>query len=495
MPMIPTGDHEGDAVVPGSSAPSPVDGAPPSPRTVPDATRFRFDSVAVVEGAGPVASRTEGLTLVFDEQGVEITGPPERGDQRLVRWADVTSMSIGVMAPDPAGHVVLPVDMASAGRAQLLLIGTDPVRTVQLWALGEWLARRPVPPLWSPWPPAVAPAGAFPVYGAAPYPVAPYGAAPYPVAPYGAAPYPVAPYGAAPYPVAPYGSPYRSPAGARDQTPPRRSRRRRLATLFVGIAFLLGAVGLALGLSRPGAWSTAVAPAAPRLSSDQRLADSLMLTHGDLPQGWSVSTDNSGSGNSHHDQTVEQEITDAFSRCMGITDDQGAVLLGGQAADQTAQSTSPIFIGPSPTAQPGYTLELQTAADIVRTHDDEMSDLSLLARPGYPQCSANAVASELQLGVNDATGGNDQPGPATASVLGLPSPAGVQTVGLVITFTVSDRSTPLPVEVESVNLGSDRIEAQLQAFAVGGSIPSDALTAPLSTFEGRVVGQGKSVAV
>ncbi len=64
-----------------------------------------------------------------------------------------------------------------------------------------------------------------------------------------------------------------------------------------------------------------------------------------------------------------------------------------------------------------------------------------------------------------------------------------------ITFTVSDRSTPLPVEVESVNLGSDRIEAQLQAFAVGGSIPSDALTAPLSTFEGRVVGQGKSVAV
>jgi hypothetical protein len=485
MPMSPTGDHEGDAVVPDSSAPSPVDGAPPPPRTVPDATRFRFDSVAVVEGAGPVASRTEGLTLVFDEQGVEITGPPERGDQRLVRWADVTSMSIGVMAPDPAGHVVLPVDMTSAGRAQLLLIGTDPVRTVQLSALGEWLARRPVPPLWSPWPPAVAPAGAFPVYGAAPYPVAPYGAAPYPVAP----------YGAAPYPVAPYGSPYRSPAGAHDQTPPRRRRRRRLATLFVGIAFLLGAVGLAFGLSRPGARSTAVAPAAPRLSSDQRLADSLMLTHGDLPQGWSVSTDNSGSGNSHHDQTIEQEITDAFSRCMGITDDQGAVLLGGQAADQTAQSTSPIFIGPSPSAQPGYTLELQTAADIVRTHDDEMSDLSLLARPGYPQCSANAVASELQLGVNDTTGGNDQPGPATASVLGLPSPAGVQTVGLVITFTVSDRSTPLPVEVESVNLGSDRIEAQLQAFAVGGSIPSDALTAPLSTFEGRVVGQGKSVAV
>ena len=464
MPMSPTGDHEGDAVVPGSSAPSSVDGGQPPPRTVPDAIRFRFDSVAVVEGAGPAASRTEGLTVVFDEQGVEITGPPQRGDQRLVRWADVISMSIGVMAPDPSGHVVLPVDMTLAGRAVLLLIGTDPLRTVQLSALGEWLARRPVPPLWSPWP-AVAPAGAFPVYGAAPYPVAPYG------------------------------SPYRSPAGAHDQTPPRRRRRRRLATLLVGIAFLLGAVGLAFGLSRPGARSTAVAPAAPRLSSDQRLADSLMLTHNDLPQGWSVSPGNSGSGNSHHDQIIEQEITDAFSRCMGITDDQGGVLLGGQAADQTAQSTSPIFIGPSPSAQPGYTLELQTAADIVRTHDDETSDLSLSARPGYPQCSANAVASELQLGVNDATGGNDQPGPATASVLSLPSPAGVQTLGLVITFTVSDRTTPLPVEVESVTLGSNRIEAQLQAFAVGGSIPSDALTTPLSTFEGRVVGQGKSVAV
>jgi hypothetical protein len=494
MPMSPTGDHEGDAVVPGSSAPSSVDGGPPPPRTVPDAIRFRFDSVAVVEGAGPAASRTEGLTVVFDEQGVEITGPPQRGDQRLVRWADVISMSIGVMAPDPSGHVVLPVDMTLAGRAVLLLIGTDPLRTVQLSALGEWLARRPVPPLWSPWP-AVAPAGAFPVYGTAPYPVAPYGTAPYPVAPYGTAPYPVAPYGTAPYPVAPYGSPYRSPAGAHDQTPPRGRRRRRLATLLVGIAFLLGAVGLAFGLSRPGARSTAVAPAAPRLSSDQRLADSLMLTHNDLPQGWSVSPGNSGSGNSHHDQIIEQEITDAFSRCMGITDDQGGVLLGGQAADQTAQSTSPIFIGPSPSAQPGYTLELQTAADIVRTHDDETSDLSLSARPGYPQCSANAVASELQLGVNDATGGNDQPGPATASVLSLPSSAGVQTLGLVITFTVSDRTTPLPVEVESVTLGSNRIEAQLQAFAVGGSIPSDALTTPLSTFEGRVVGQGKSVAV
>ncbi len=474
MPMSPTGDHEGDAVEPGSSAPSSVDGGPPPPRTVPDAIRFRFDSVAVVEGPGPAASRTEGLTVVFDEQGVEITGPPQRGDQRLVRWADVISMSIGVMAPDPSGHVVLPVDMTLAGRAVLLLIGTDPLRTVQLSALGEWLARRPVPPRWSPWP-AVAPAGAFPVYGTAPYPVAPYGTAP--------------------YPVAPYGSPYRSPAGAHDQTPPRRRRRRRLATLLVGIAFLLGAVGLAFGLSHPGARSTAVAPAAPRLSSDQRLADSLMLTHNDLPQGWGVSPSNSGSGNSHHDQIIEQEITDAFSRCMGITDDQGAVLLGGQAADQTAQSTSPIFIGPSPSAQPGYTLELQTAADIVRTHDDETSDLSLSARPGYPQCSANAVASELQLGVNDATGGNDQPGPATALVLSLPSPAGVQTLGLVITFTVSDRTTPLPVEVESVTLGSNRIEAQLQAFAVGGSIPSDALTAPLSTFEGRVVGQGKSVAV
>jgi len=475
--MNPTGDHEGEVAVPGSVAPSPLHAAPPPPRPVPDAARFRFDGVTMVAGGGPVASGSEGLTISFDERGIEITGP-HRGDRRLVRWAEVTSMSIGVAAPDPAGHVVLPLDVTSVGRAVRLLIGTDPLRTVQLSALEEWLARRPVPP---PWPPAVAPDVAYPVYrrGGA------YGAAPYSAA-YGAAP-----YSAAPYPEAPYGR----PVDRHVQSPPRRRRRRRLATLLVGIAFLLGAVGLAFGLSRIGTRSTTVTPAAPRVSSDQRLANSLMLTRNDLPQGWSVSSDNSGSGNSRHDQIVEREITDAFSRCMGITADQGAVLLGGQAADQTAQTTSPIYLSPSPAAQSGYTLELQTAAAIVRTHGDEMGDLSLWARPGYPQCTANAVASELQLGVNDATGGNDQPGPATASVLSLPSLAGVQTVALVMTFTVSDRSTPLPVEVEAVTLGSDRIEAQLQAFAVGGPIPSDALTAPLSAFEARVEGQGRSVAV
>ncbi len=390
------------------------------------------------------------------------------------------------------------------------LIDTDPSRTVQISALRAWLARRPeqtvqsrsapvppVPPILPGPPEAPGPIGAHPPsFGAGGASRDVPGPMPYGPMPYGPMPYGPMPDGDRPYWVGP--SAYRPPGDPADpmgQAPPRRTRRRRLATLLMAIALLIAAVGLASGLSATGTKQSAVAPSAPRLSSDQRLADSLMLTSRDLPRGWSVSTNNSGAGNSRHDRTVEQQITTTFARCMGVTDDQGAVLLGGQAADQTAQSSSPIFVGPSSATQSGYALELQTAADIVRTHTDELKDFSLFSLPRYPQCTAAAVASELQLGVNDATGGNELPGRSTAWVVHLTSVAGEQTVGLLMSITLSDRSTPLAVEVEAASLGSDRVEAQLQAFAIGGQIPSDVLTASVSAFEQRVASQGKSVVV
>ena len=59
-------------------------------------------------------------------------------------------------------------------------------------------------------------------------------------------------------------------------------------------------------------------------------------------------------------------------------------------------------------------------------------------------------------------------------------------------FTVSDRSASVPIEVEIVSLGHDRIEAELQALAMGGQIPSGELSSPLSVFADRVAAGGQS---
>jgi hypothetical protein len=263
----------------------------------------------------------------------------------------------------------------------------------------------------------------------------------------------------------------------------------------MAIGLLLAGTGLAIGLSSAGTGQRTANLAAPRLSPDQQLADQLMLTRNDLPHGWTVATDNGGPGASQQVQRAQAAITAAFARCMGITDQQGAIVLGGQAADQTAQTSSPIFVAPNSSAQPGSSVELQTAATIVRTPGDERNDFSLFAIPQYPQCTATAIASELQAGANSASGQNRQPGPATASVVALPAPPGEQLAGVIATFTVTDGPASVPVEVEAVSLGSDRIEASLQAFAVGGRIPPDVLAASVAAFEQRVASDGKSTLV
>jgi hypothetical protein len=97
--------------------------------------------------------------------------------------------------------------------------------------------------------------------------------------------------------------------------------------------------------------------------------------------------------------------------------------------------------------------------------------------------------------VDQTSGGHDQPGPATVSPIDLPGPIGVQEAGLIMAFRVEDGPASLPVQVESISLGANRVEASLQVFAIGGQIPNDALATAFSTFEQRVASGGKTSVV
>ncbi len=220
-----------------------------------------------------------------------------------------------------------------------------------------------------------------------------------------------------------------------------------------------------------------------------------MLTRNDLPAGWRVSSGIAGPGNSPRVQTGESAITKDFARCMGISQSQASLALGGGAADQTAGTTSPVFLAPTSAESPGFALEVQTAANIVRSHQDEQGDFSLFGDPRYPQCAGTAVASETQLGADSSSGAHQPPGPASVTPVDLPAPAGEQVAGLLVSFTISDRSASVPVEVETVSLGDDRIEANLQALAIGGQIPEDVLAPSVSAFEQRVATGGRSAQV
>jgi hypothetical protein len=269
-----------------------------------------------------------------------------------------------------------------------------------------------------------------------------------------------------------------------------------MVTLVVALILLASGVGLAVGLSVTGTSTTtgvATAPA-PATTSDERLAQQLLLTKGDLPVGWQASTNPGADANSPALQQGEARITSSLARCMGITDVEGAIVLGGQAPDQTAQTSSPIFVAPT-SATVGTAVELQTAATVVRSHSDETQDFDLFTNPKYPQCAATASAQELQLGVNQTSGGDSQAGPATVSPLDLPTTSGLQQSGLLMAFSVVDGTATVPVQVESITLGAHRVEAGLEIFAIGGQIPSQSLSASISTFERRVASGGASSVV
>ena len=79
--------------------PSPTDPWRPvtpvaDPRSVPDASRFRFDRVQLVGGPIHLPDDPEGFAVVFDGQGIEVTGV-EAGDRLQWSWGDVDTVSVG----------------------------------------------------------------------------------------------------------------------------------------------------------------------------------------------------------------------------------------------------------------------------------------------------------------------------------------------------------------------------------------------------------------
>ncbi len=482
------------------------------PASVPEAEVFRFDQVDRAGGRlhGPGTRR--GLTLDFDAGGIEVFGP-RTGRRQTIRWSEVAWIAFDAPVLTPDGRSEAPIDVESSAGLVRYVVKSDDSLAVVMAALEIQVARwtsaerdapdraaapepavRPVPPpppgwtlLAPPSPPPGAPPPPVPFSGTVPYPVpsgVPSG--------YG----PPAPAGFdTTGPIGPHELDSTSPFGGSDPAVrhPANKRSRRTVVLVVAIAFVVAGVGLGVGLAATGTTPPAHKVAgAPAPSADQRLAEQLLLTKSDLPAGWRASTNPGTNPNSPALRQGEARITTELARCMGVSDAEGAIVLGGQATDQTAQTSSPIFVAPSAA---GTAVELQTAATVVRSHQDEQQDLALFANPKYPQCAATASAEELQLGVNQTSGGGDQAGPATATPVDLPGVAGVQLSGVLMDFTVVDGTATVHVQVESIALGAHRVEAGMEVFALGGQIPSQSLSAAVTTFEQRVASGGASSVV
>jgi hypothetical protein len=482
------------------------------------AVRLRFDDVVLVGSIEQGTPTAQDLTLLIDEQGVDIFShqPP---DQRSVPWSAITNAWCGETGVDASGRITTPLDITSANRTVRFYLYGDPSHESQLSQLRAWVpiwqatasGERPVAPPVTPSPQSFTPAP--------PPPPPPFPPPPPPTAP-PASPPPPPPFPPPPPPgwtPTPFGTPppafygavqpspfaYPSPPFLVAPAPPPGRRRRGLrrpAILMLALGLIVAGGGLAAILLAVTNHNPSPSHATRTVSPDQGLANQLLLTARDLPSGWQAG-DNSG-GATQHDLAVQDQINKTFNHCMSITADQGNVALGGQALDQTAQASSPPFLAPSATPGPGATtvpggqpgqpstLELQTDASIVKTHADEQRDFTLFTNPRFPQCNAAAVAAALQLGLNDATGGNATAGAATAKVVDLVAPRGEQVMGVTMQFTVSDGTIEIPTEVDQLVVGTSRTEAQLQALAIGATFPTDVLSAAISTFELRVAAQG-----
>lgn len=493
----------------GEAPPSAERRGPAGPRTVPEADTFRFDGVDQPGGPDDRPDR-RNMTLVFDERGIETSGRETR-HHAFVPWSQVVGVTFGAEVDGPDGGVETPIEVESTGGPAHYVVRSDHPLAVMVPALEEqvsrWAAATPDEPdptassglvtAWAPppprHPPPVAQPAAQPAGPGAPSPWPPPAAVDPALAGFLLAPpgleSPTGHPRPVPYSVGPYG-PDGAPADPAHRKRTHRKRTHRTATLVVALCLLVSGIGLAVGLSlssATGGQEVATAPAPP---TDLRLARELMLTKADLPAGWRVATGAGAGPTSPAVQQGQDRITLALARCMGITKDQAATVLGGRAPDQTAQAASPIFIAPTASVSDGSAVELQTAATVVRSHRDELADFALFRSAKYPQCVATASAAELQLGVDQTSGGIEQPGPVTVSPVTLPGSTGVELSALLMVFTVKAGEASVPVQVESISLGSDRVEAGLQVFAIGGTIPD--VSASFSTFEQRVASGGKS---
>ncbi len=329
-----------------------ADGA--GPTAVPEADTFRFERVHQVDPADeadPVDDADNrahgpevgpGLTLDFDARGIEVTGP-EAGHRQSLPWSDVGRVWLGAPTVGADGRTHTPIELESTAGLVRYLVRSDGPLAVPMAALEVQVTRWAAPGL--PDPPPGDPTDTGTVAPPPPPPPTMRSAVPVPYPPPAVPPGYVPP---APYafdtsgPIAPY-DPYGVTAAAGG-----RKRRRRTVTLVVGMVLVLSGVGLAVGFSVTA--TTAPTPGVatvPAVSPDQRLAQQLLLTKGDLPVGWRASTNPGAAANSPGLQQGEARITSSLAQCMGITDAEGAVVLGGQASDQTAQTSSPIFVAPT----------------------------------------------------------------------------------------------------------------------------------------------------
>jgi hypothetical protein len=460
----PYGEDEGVRAGDGPGSRRPGDGGV-APPTVPEADLFRFEDVDRPDDRRRHRlGRRRTLSLVFGSNGIDIIGSGARSTA-LLPWSEVVSITVGPALTGPDARVESPIEVVSLTGPARFVIHSDGPLVVQTDALEVQVARWRTPSTTAPQ------LVTFGDLAAAVADDARSDALPLPQ--------------------------LRGPWSA-PPVPSLRTRTRRPALLVVAVVLLVGAAGLAVGLStsgRGGPTTQATPPTTPPSSSDQQLAQQLMLTRNDLPAGWRAARDEGNSSSSLTVQRGQGEITRTLAGCMGITEAQASIVLGGRAADQTAQAASPIFVAPTSTSQPGSALEIQTTAAIVRSHGDEESDFTLFDNPRYPECVAAAAASQIQLGVDQTTGRSDRPSSPSVSPVDLPGPAGVQTAGLIVAFDVMDGSSRVPVEVEAISLGSQRIEGQLQVFAVGGQIPNDVLLASVLAFQRRVADGGEGSAV
>ena len=458
----PDDDGIGSAREDGPSQPGPRPDGGPTPSKVLELDVFRFEDVDRPDDRRNRRGRRRVLSLVFAASGIEIIGPGSRST-KILSWSEVLSVEVGAARTGPDAPVETPIEVVAASGPMAFVIHSEGPLVVQTDALGEQVLRWRTP---ASAPPLVVPLGALAVAVAADTPT-----------------------DLVPLPGPPV--PWQAPP-----VPSLRTRTRRPAVLVAAVVLLVAAAGLAFGLSASGRGGTTKPAAVPApVSSDQVLAQQLMLTRGDLPAGWRAAGDESGSSSSLTVQRGQAQIIRTLATCMGITEAQAAIVLGDRAPDQTAQAASPIFVAPTSASQPGSALEIQTTASIVRTHGDEQSDFALFSSPRYPACVAAASASQIQLGVDETTGRGDRPSSPTVSPVDLPGPTGVQTAGLIVAFDVLDGSSRVPVEVEAISLGSQRIEGQLQVFAIGGQIPNDVLVTSVSEFQKRVADEGDGSAV
>ena len=529
--MAATGDSS-----PRSTAPAgPVD-----PQTVPEADVFRFDRVDRSGGSADDPPVRQGMTLLLDERGIASSGPKRRR-RAVLPWSEVTRVSFGDSTPGVGGRTEVPIEVESRTGRFRYVVRSDHPLSVAMAALEMQVRRWGVPvettpasaaPLALPLPPPQ-PVPSLPVPDDGPAELVdsstdtatdlsdhPPEVSDTPAEPVDSStdtatdlsdhPPEVSDTPAgdwstdAPAPFVGGSVDLTDPSNAMSApdlatlapAPPDRPKRtRRTATLVVALSLLVSGIGVAVGLSLTSPSSTVTPPAHPTSSADHRLAEQLILTRADLPSGWRTAQGGGATANSPAVRRGEAGITRTLAHCMGISQSQASVVLGGRAADQTAQASSPIFVAPTPSASAGSALELQSAATVVRSHQDEQADFALLSNPRYPQCAATAAAADLQLGVDQTSRGSDQPGPATVSRVTLPGPGGVQTNGLLMAFSVKAGTASVSVQVESIWLGSHRVEANLQIFAIGGQIPSDTVVAPISAFQERVASGGKDSVV